>query len=131
MALLYDIDDNPFLTGKSKALESEVLHSHQLLAENLLGLSMYDVFADQADVDTAELAIAMQINFQAEQGLDPYITKSVSSGNSKSSATYRDYIVDPRAQAMVDMVLSNLGLIGNNLDDLYSEEMVSHRGPNS
>lgn len=129
--LLYDIDDHPFLTGKSKALESEVLHSQQLLAENLLGLSAYDVFTDQADIDNATLAIAMQINFQVEQGLDPFVQKSASSGNSKQSVVYRDTYIDPRAADIVEYILVGLGLNTTNLDNLYNEEMVSHRGPNS
>ena len=129
--LLYDIDDHPFLTPKSQALESEILHSHQLLAETLLGLSAYDVFSDQADIDQVELAIAMQINFQVEQGLDPYVSKSVSSGQSKQSTVYRDGYLDPRAVAIVDGVVTALGLNLTNLDALYSEEMVSHRGPNA
>lgn len=129
--ILYDIDDHPFLTGKSKALEADVLHSYQLLAENLLGLSAYDVFTAQADIDSAELAIAMQINFEVEQGLDPFVQKSASSGNSKQSVVYRDGYVDPRAAEIVDYVLIGLGLNTTNLDNLYNEELVSHRGPNS
>lgn len=100
--MLYDVATHPFLSSKSQQLGAR-FESHHRMAEALLGLRAPVVTAER-DLEDMELAVAMQINFQAEQGLDPFVVESSSSSHTSQSVHYRDRAVDPRAVALVNEV---------------------------
>lgn len=99
---LYNISAHPMLTPAVKEIvtaDAPKFEQMVLLAETLLGLST--VYTDARAVDQAKLALAMQVNFQQVQGIDPFIQESGSSSQTRQSVVYRDVMVDPRAAQII------------------------------
>lgn len=103
MDLLYDVSGHEYLSAKATGLAPEVFDANQLLAESLLGLTEPVVDTDR-DLARLRLAIALQINFQVMQGVDPYIEVKAASSQSNQSVEYRDRMIDPRAAVLVSSV---------------------------
>lgn len=119
---VYDVTAHPILTPKALAITpAEKFASHVLLAESLLGVSG-PAYTDTDLLDKARLAVAIQVNFQAEQGIDPFVYRSVSSAHSSQSAVYREHLVDPRALAMWRSTLS-----ADDMADRFGGGLISHR----
>jgi hypothetical protein len=103
----YDILGHPMLTAKAAALGSppgEKLAAHVLLAETLLGAHNHPLVTDADQLEVVRLFLAIQVNFQVEQGVDPFVAEKVYSSHTKQSVTYRDRIIDPRALALASQV---------------------------
>jgi hypothetical protein len=85
---LYDITDHPLLSPAVQNLGPETLAAHTEVAEALLRLSELAVFAAATTEYTqATNALALQVNFQVESGLDAYILQSLTRG--ARSQTFR------------------------------------------
>lgn len=125
MASLYsDIADHPYLTPMVLAIGGAKLKQEQILAERLLGLNT-PVFTDARDVEEVLLAIAIQINFQVAEGIDPFYKKAASSSQSKTSVVYRDNVMlDPRAADIIADLKARAGI--DTLDDRFGN-LVSLR----
>lgn len=117
--MVYDVDGHEFLTKKSISLEPGQFDGHHRMAEALLGLGSPAV-ADVDLLETLRLAIAIQINFQVEQGIDPFVASSTYSSHSKQSINYRDRLTDPRAALMV------AGVVAEDFDT-YASRWASMR----
>ncbi len=99
---LVTVTAHPLLTGKVNALGTDPFAAQQKLAEALLGLTQS--FVDRCDADQLDrvtMAVALQMNFQVEQGLDPFVVQSESSTQQGESRTYRDDAVNPQSQAII------------------------------
>lgn len=105
MPLYVGVDTHPMLTRAATGLAPAVLAQHQIMAESLLGLHapIYDV---PADVERITLAIAVQINFQVAQGIDPLYMSSAASQHAKQSNVFLDRIVNPQAAQLVAQVVA-------------------------
>lgn len=108
MAVIYSgVSTHPILTGKSKALaasDSAAFAAQQELAETLLGLTEPAV-TNAFTLSRVQLAVALQINFQLEQGLDPLVEEVAQSKHSEQMIKYRDRIVNPQAASIIADVL--------------------------
>ena len=102
------IAGHAMLTAKAVALSPSLLAQHQLLAESLLGLSP-PAYTAAEDVELAQLAIALQINFQLAQGLDPLFMKRVFDSHTRQSIEYLDRWVSPQAAGIVTGLQSKYG----------------------
>ncbi len=108
MALI-DISADALRSPKVRQLASadaDGFAAQQDVAETLLGVSGQLV----ARLSTAQLAqashaVALQMNLQVEQGLDPFIVASESAGQQGESVNYRDVNVHPNALEIINALL--------------------------
>lgn len=105
---LIDVTSHPLLTGKVTVLVTANdgrFEAQQDLAEALLGLtSVYVARLTAEQLVRAKLAVALQLNFQVEQGLDPFVVQSESSVQQGESRTYRPDAVHPQALAIINAI---------------------------
>ena len=59
----------------TSAVTGELLKEHALTAEIALGLRVFDL--NENDTEEARIAVALQVNFQVEQGVDVRKFKSI------------------------------------------------------
>ena len=112
-----DLTGYALLSGKVLAL-GDKFAPNQLLAETLLGVSPAFVARLTGDqVAQVVMAVALQLNFQVEQGLDPFILKSDSSQQQGESKTYQDNVIHPQAQA----IIGNITITEPTADSLQSQ----------
>lgn len=77
--MLYDIADHPLLSEEAAQLGSLELGAQARMAETLLGLLTFPAFdqATQQDkYDRATDAVALQVNYQVEAGVEAFLTTS-------------------------------------------------------
>lgn len=100
--MLYTVDqDHPLSSSYTKALTSEEFEQYVAIAEAVLGI-VEPVLTDESSVARLRLAIIIQVNFQTQFGLDPYVKSSEGmSSQASSSVVWRDRYIDPRALAIV------------------------------
>ena len=115
--MLYDAAGHAMLSEKSAALSVQKLAAHGLLAETLLGIPTSPVFTATRDVDTMKVAMALQINLQVQQDLDPFYVQSVSGTQMQTGVSYRTdkdgvnhIVLHPQAAMMVNSILLAHGL---------------------
>jgi len=99
---LYNISAVSILGGKYRALSSAKQLEEQVTAEMLLKLT--EPVYTGADGEKIALAIAHQLNFQLELGINALTLRTLASGHAGQQTEYRDRIVSPIAHAMVRQV---------------------------
>ncbi len=119
MPALYTVSDHGLLNGKVRAWGSEIFEANQLLAETLLGLGDA-IYTFSPDVERIELAVVLQMNFQAEQGVDPFVLEEVWLLPQKQRRVFRDRMVDPRALALVQAVEARNATLGDRWGGMVS-----------
>lgn len=77
--------------------------AQNMLAEQYLGL-VPPAYTDASDIERLELAIAMQIQFQMDQGTSPMIHKSETQNKPGITTAYRDRYIHPGAAEIVSRV---------------------------
>lgn len=85
--MIYDVLNHKLLSDAAKDLEPDELETHARVAETLLGLLKFSPFA--VDTDSylrAADAVALQISFQVESGIEAFILTHETRG-----ARTRDY----------------------------------------
>jgi hypothetical protein len=83
-----------------RKLKTDAERTDQIVvAELLLGLRP-PAYAGRAQSEI-EYAVALQVQFQMQQGVTPEITKSVSQAHPGNTTTYRDRYLSPEAAAIV------------------------------
>lgn len=106
LAPLYDITDHPLLANAenkfNKLATPEEKTAQQLLAEMLLNLRAPAYAGD--DAEELGFAVALQIIFQMERGVEPATVKSVSNTHPGNTTAFRDRYVAPEAWAIVSRV---------------------------
>jgi hypothetical protein len=104
--MLYELlQSHPLLTEKVRRLDGPTFEAQVATAEALLGLTTIPVVRNTNKVPLVLLALAHQVNFQVEQGVDPFIAESTSSSHSQQSVVYRYEYLDPRAVAILAKVI--------------------------
>lgn len=79
--MIYDITGHPMLTGKAALLDSTELAAHAEVAEILLKFHTFTAFeAGTDDYKRAASAIAMQVSFQVESGVEAFVMASLHRG---------------------------------------------------
>ena len=83
MALpLYDITDHAMLTDAAKALSPEDLLAHNIAAEFVLRFADFTPFTAGSDnFARAQVAVAMQVSFQVECGIEAFVLSSFRRGS--------------------------------------------------
>lgn len=125
MAVRYDVSTHGLLSPDALALEEPEFTAQNELAETILGLNGTD-FEDE-DEETALLAVALQLNYQVEAGVEAFVLVSTSRG--ARSKTFRDVVgVHPQAATIV----ANLPGMSDTDDDSDGFNIVtSLRGPSA
>jgi hypothetical protein len=103
---LYPIGNHILLSAKAQGVLdpfAETREEYNAVAEQLLGLHA-PAYTDQGVVTTLATAIAFQINFMVEQGIEPKVLRSKSNAHPGNTTAYRDRLVDPTAAALVASV---------------------------
>lgn len=88
--MLYDITDHPLLTEEAAQLGPTELNAHARMAETLLGLLTFTAFDPTTDADNyarATDAVALQVSYQVEAGIEAFLTTSDRRGG--RSKTFR------------------------------------------
>jgi hypothetical protein len=119
----YGVEEHPILSAKAKALQlddTEAFFAQAEVAESVLGIPA--TIPSGVDSSKLVLAVAMQVNFQIEQGLDPLILSSSSSSHARNSQVFRDRWIDPRAAVIARGAMGMIGLAGR-----YSASLTSFR----
>lgn len=104
MAVRYDASDSAILSPKAlnlaksaEAAKIEQFAAQNEVAENLLGFA--DIVIPDRYLPRAILAIAMQVNYQLEMGIDPFVTQhtnvGIQGGRGGQSVTYRGFNSPP------------------------------------
>ena len=118
--MIYDLEqDHEMLTPKVKALDDEPFAEQVNTAEALLGLIDRKKVVRARDVKLVLLALAHQVNFQVEQGVDPLVERESSSSHTRQSVSWRDRWVNPVATSILAQVPT--------LSSGYSGEITSVR----
>lgn len=103
--MLIDITGSALISGKVAALPLEKRTAQHDLAEALLSLSA--AFVERLSSEQmarVKMAVVLQLNFQVEQGLDPFIVQSQSAAAQGEARTYRDNAMHPQAIAIVQAI---------------------------
>lgn len=92
MTAVYVVSEHPLLSVKAKALatnsaKEEEFAEQVALAADLLGVSETTYTGDT--LLKVNRAVVLQLNYQLELGLSPFIYQSAASERSKQSAQYR------------------------------------------
>lgn len=103
---LYSVDGHPMLGEKyNNLVNPDEAVAHVVLAEMLLGLKAPVYTGEPAE--RLKFAIAIQVNFQLQQGVEPDVLKSVSNTHPGNTTQYRDRMVSPDARALTQYVTGN------------------------
>jgi hypothetical protein len=101
--MLVDLTGNALLTGKVNALPTDKKTAQQNLAEALLNLTDAFVGAlSPTQLERVKMAVALQMNYQVEQGIDSFVLESESSTQQGESRSYREGALHPQAKAIVE-----------------------------
>lgn len=97
MQILYPVSEHALITPRAKEVllkNQEAFEAHNAMAEYLLSLN--DTLFVSNDAEMAAIAVALQVNFQIEQGLDPYIAINLNTGGqAQKGTTFRGYKTPP------------------------------------
>lgn len=99
---LYNVTGISILGGKYNALTAAKKLEEQVTAEMLLRLKE-PVYTGTAGEQVA-LAIAHQLNFQLELGINALTLRTLASGHAGQQTEYRDRVVSPIAHALIRQV---------------------------
>jgi hypothetical protein len=103
----YDVTNHPLLSDDAKALGSESLEAHGRVAEQVLGLYNFTAFESGTDeYKSAQDAVALQVNYQVEAGIDAFVAASVSRG--ARSKTFRGGKRMPMIHGMARRIVSRI-----------------------
>lgn len=95
---LYDVEGHPLLSEGAAELGPTQLEAHANLAEILLGFDTFTAFTDtDPKYDKAAIAVALQVSYQVESGIDAFILIQQTRGS--RSTTFRG--AGRRGQRMV------------------------------
>lgn len=84
--MIYDVTAHPLLSDQAAALGPSELEAHARVAETSLGLLNFTAFVDGTDkYDRATDAVALQINYQVEAGIEAFIMSGESRGARRRS----------------------------------------------
>lgn len=126
--MLYDVTAHPALSEKAKALlvrDAAAFAAQVLLAETQLGVPEAALAGRRGE--QMALAVALQVDFQVETGIDPLYQAVAASSHTKQAVTYRDRTVDPRAQRLVDAARDDgtgVGAYTGELRSLRSQSLA-------
>jgi hypothetical protein len=130
--VLYEtVAGHALLSGEANALQAQdndAFEAQQLLAEQLLGFAA-PAATDLTLLETAQLALVLQINWQLATKLDPYIYKQIGSAKMAQQRVFLDGgvpIVSPQAEQLA----ATEGLMGT-VEDMAGAwgSFRSSRGP--
>lgn len=103
----YDISGHPLLTGEAAEMGPESLAAHTEVAEEVLGLLTYPEFGvDTDEWKSARNAVAIQVSYQVECGMDAFITASLTRGG--RSKTFRGRSKMPVVHAMAKKIANRI-----------------------
>jgi hypothetical protein len=102
MPSTYDISASAMLSDAAADLDPDALDAHTLLAEHLLGLAGDAYTGD--DLDTVDIALALQVNHQVERGVDADVYESVDHGG-RTLQYAAGVTVSPQAAAIAAALL--------------------------
>jgi hypothetical protein len=112
--VLYDPTDHALLSPEAKALmqnDADQFNEQAALAQSLLDLD--GTSFSGADAATATRAVAMQVNYQLEMGLEGFTTNAVSRGSRsvvyKQGTGSRPVLVFPLAKRLVENLQGGWG----------------------
>lgn len=111
MSALYDVTAHVLLSGGAKYLTPTELDAHASVAESLLGFAGLSVFSGES-LDKAKQAVALQVSFQVEGGIDAAVVQSKTEG--VRSMTYRADLVHRMALVIAQSII---GVNTANVDD--------------
>lgn len=95
------IEGHPLLSPKFSGIEDEDYKTAlQVVAERLLGL-VAPAYATQPALDAIGDALALQVNFLVERGIESATVRSISNTTPGQTTQYRDRWVDPVAYEAV------------------------------
>jgi hypothetical protein len=122
---IYSVTTHPALSGKAREMVTSKIEQFDagvLLAETLLKLTE-PALTDVRKAAQAALAVAMQVNWQIELGIDPFFMSSESTGKMEEAVSYRSDVplVDPRAAQLAAVAMGSL--------DPWGDGLTSVRGP--
>lgn len=83
MANLYDVTDHPLLSDDARLLDVDPLTAQARVAETLLGLLDFPPFDKVTSLDLysrAQDAVALQVSYQVDAGLDAFILSQMTKG---------------------------------------------------
>lgn len=103
--MAYVIANNPLLIGVSTGQD---LTAHQRVAEVLLGFSAVAELVDATQHAQAEDAIAMQVSYQVECGIEAFVLQEVLRGHRRKryrGGTHRMAPVHPMARKVASTLL--------------------------
>lgn len=109
MANLYDITGHPLLSDDAKELGADSLDAQGRVAETLLGLlafTPFDQTNDPANYARATDAVALQVSYQVEAGLDAFILMSLAKGG--RSASFRGGRRMPTIHGIAKKIVSQI-----------------------
>jgi hypothetical protein len=98
----FDISGEAMLSAKANRLLEAELTSQTRMAEWLLGIQAI-TFSTDLD-DDVEIMLAIQVNFQLEQGVDAAVYRDWQEADLRS--VYAERFVDPRAAAMAARLIA-------------------------
>jgi hypothetical protein len=135
MAPLLDIAGHPLLSGKYNAAGEGEQDAQQQLAELLLGVDeAYVSRLSTVQTENVKTAVVLQTNFMLEQGIDPFIIESSTSSIEAASRKYRDVVIHPQAEMIMEGIVLSDGTGGSTptrADWAAADVVRSVRGPNS
>lgn len=91
MAVRYSVTNHPLLSERASRLAAPELEAHNRVAEILIGLWKFAAFTEVGDPDKfaqATDAVAMQVNYQVESGIEAFILSNLVRG--KREFVYRN-----------------------------------------
>lgn len=128
MPLYNTLQTHPLAHAKVANQSPTVFAANVLLAESLLGLKAPAV-TDEGAIERLELAIMLQVNFMAVQGIDPLIQEYAGSRHSGDQVGWRDRMIDPRAASIVADTLGALGVGAWKVNGAMTSHRTRDDGP--
>ena len=121
MQILYPVSQHALMTDRARALltkNQEAFEAHNAMAEFLLSLNGTQFTGDDAEM--AAISVALQVNFQIEQGLDPYIAINLNTGGqAQKGTTFRGYKTPPvihiQARRLADSLIRSTQTVMTSL----------------
>lgn len=114
MAMLYDITAHPLLSDETNHLSETALSAQARVAETLLGLLKFTPFSPVSQPDLysrASDAVALQVNYQVESGIDAFILSSMSRGGRAN--TFRGGRRMPPIHGLAKKIVSSIRPVGS------------------
>lgn len=109
MANRYDISNHPLLSSDAQQLGADSLDAQARIAETLLGLLTFTAFDRLTQLDLYERAtdaVALQVSYQVDAGLDAFILSELVKGGRQ--ATFRGGRRMPIIHGMAKKIVSQI-----------------------